>query len=151
MTIYETPKYVIDGVNRLDELMSRHLYGITERQTKYGPSFDTQYLATSNTGHRHELPGAPFTMHAFQWADCKSAMEELEFDGLTFFGYCQNDSCWACKPNFSHPGSGLKLWWYKHAKRVPEANFEPSYGEWRTIERECEDWILAQPFGSFKE
>lgn len=149
MTIQETPSYVMGGVDHLDELLSRHLYGVTERQTPYGLSIDTRYLATSNTGHRHELPGAPFTMHSYQWGDCISEEDPQGGDGVPW-DYCRDENCWACKPNFTHPGSGLKLWWYKHSHRIPEANYAPEYAEWRKIMTDCENWILAQPFGSKK-
>lgn len=133
----ETPKYVTDGVGRLDELISSHIYGVKE-VTRYGSTYlPSDYFATTNSGMVHDLPGAPFTMRAYSWADC-SGWEE--YDGE----YCSNPKCRACEPNFSHPASGLELRWYKHSERGEECNRDVSYEEWRKIERECGDWILAQ-------
>lgn len=139
MTIYETPSYVRHGLEGLDELIASHVY-------KLG-SDNWNTHATSNTGYEHDLPGAPFTFRAFSWADCVRESEQPEW-GFRYTGvpynYCIDPECHACKPQFSHPESGLKLWWYKHVNRIPESNQDVSRGEWLKIQRDCEDWVLAQ-------
>lgn len=127
----ETPSYVRDGVDRLDKMISHHIY--RDYRT-------WNYLATSNTGFIHELPGAPFDMRAYNWGDCIAPVDTGTLD----WEYCTNEKCYACKPNFSFPAANLELRWYKHSNRGRECNREISYEEWRKIERECEDWILAQ-------
>lgn len=136
----ETPKNVTDGVGRLDELISRHIYGVKE-ETRYGSTYlPYNYFATTNSGMIHDLPGAPFTMRAYSWGDCIDPIDTGTLD----WEYCKNPKCRACEPNFSHPASDLELRWYKHSERGEECNREISYEEWRKIERECEDWILTQ-------
>lgn len=137
--MFETPSYITDGINFLDELISRHIYQVKEK-TSYGSTYlPGDYFATANSGHVHELPGAPFTMRAYSWQDCHNWDEESAFE------YCNVPGCVACEPNFSHPATGFKAYWYKHSERGEECNKDLSYTEWREIVRECEDWILAQP------
>lgn len=137
MTIYETPRYIIRGLQGLDELIAEDIYQMPEG------SWDT--YATSNTGFQHELPGAPFSFRSFNWSDCIHEDKEPEGGNGVPWGFCRDETCESCKPQFHHFESGLKLWWYKHASRIPEANREVSKKEWREIQREIEDWALEQP------
>lgn len=138
MTIYETPNYVIKGVQALDSLIAEHIYGDPE-------PYNT--LATVNTGfqHDHVLTEAPFSFRAFNWSDCKNEDQEPEGGYGVPWDYCRDDTCEACKPQFHHFESGLKLWWYKHANRIPEANQKLTLVEWIRTQREIVDWILSQP------
>lgn len=133
--ISETPKYVIRGVEALDELIARHIYGDPD-------PYNT--LATSNTGFVHELPGAPFTMRAYSWADCITDLDDVDNKGRAPYDYCEKPECDSCLPNFTFPETGLKLWWYKHARRIPESNQEISVADWTEIELACNDWVLKQ-------
>lgn len=120
---YDTPGYVTAGIDALDELINEHTYGVRPVQHEYGTYPDTSMYATSNSGQIHELPeGAPFSMRAFDWSDPD------EYD-----------------PNFHHFESGFQAFWYKHSHRGESCNQDISSKAWRTIQRECEDWVLAQP------
>lgn len=76
----ETPKYITDGINRIDELINTHIYRV-KRKFSYGEwSIDYSFMATSNTGMVHELPGAPFTMRAYYWGDCDCGFDDIVLD-----------------------------------------------------------------------
>lgn len=72
-----TPRYIRDGIDRIDELISTHIYKV-KRTFSYGEwSIDYSYLATSNTGMIHDLPGAPFTMRSYYWGYCDCGFDEV--------------------------------------------------------------------------
>lgn len=125
---FGTPGYVTDGINSIDRLISESIYGVREVRNEYGTyaSFDTH--ATSNLGWIHDLPGAPFSMRAYCW--CDGGREGHEED---------------CPPNFHHFESDFQAYWYKHSNRGQTCNQKIGSSEWRKIQRECEDWVLAQP------
>lgn len=76
----ETPGYITDGIGRIDELISTHIYQV-KRKFSYGEwSIDYSFMATSNTGMVHELPGAPFTMRAYHWGDCDCGFDDIVLD-----------------------------------------------------------------------
>lgn len=76
----ETPEYITDGINRIDELINTHIYEV-KRKFSYGEwSIDYSFMATSNTGMVHELPGAPFTMRAYYWGDCDCGFDDIVLD-----------------------------------------------------------------------
>lgn len=60
-------------------------------------------------------------------------------------GVGHTETCGPERPNFEHFESGFEARWYKHSHRGETTNREISSKEWRAIQRECEDWILAQP------
>lgn len=117
-----TPGYVTAGIDAIDEVLREHLYGVRPVMRDYGTFPDYDLSAVSNSGHIHDLPGAPFSMRSYDWSD----PEEYE-------------------PNFHHFESGFKAYWYKHSHRGETCNRDISSADWRKIQRECEDWVLAQP------
>jgi hypothetical protein len=128
---YEPPGYVNTGYNTIDALLSEHLYSVREVNHDYGVSASWDMYATANTGWIHELPeGAPFAMRAYCWCD---GSRQGHGDG--------------CPPNFHHFASDFRAYWYKHGTRGRSCNRDISSADWRKIQRECEDWILAQPRG----
>lgn len=119
---FDTPGYVINGIDFIDELVNEHVYGVREVLRDYGSATDPSLYATANSGHTHELPGAPFTMRSFDWSD----PEEYE-------------------PNFHHLPTGFQASWYKHSHRGTSCNAEVSAKQWREIQADCESWITSQP------
>lgn len=121
-TSIATPGYVTSGIDSIDNLLREHLYGVRPIKHDYGTFSDSDLSAVSNTGQIHYLPTAPFSMRAYDWSD----PDEYE-------------------PNFHHLESGFKAYWYKHSHRGETCNQDISSSDWRKIQRECEDWIIAQP------
>lgn len=124
---YRTPGYVTSGIESIDELAMRHVWGVREVIDKYGPSRD--WGACSNSGVIHELPdGAPFALRSYCWCDGMAKGHEDE-----------------CPPNFHHFATDFRAYWYKHAERGESCNQEITGAQWRGIQRECEDYITSLP------
>jgi len=127
---YQTPGYVNAGYTAIDESISEHLYPARPALHECGTYADWDARATSNTGWIHELDDAPFAMRAYCWCDGGAEGHEE-----------------GCPPNFHHFASDFQAYWYKHGNRGQSCNRDISSADWRKIQRECEDWILAQPRG----
>lgn len=129
---FSTPSFVTAGIDALDALTMEHIYGAREVMGEYG-SYPPDGV-TGRGGGEHIFEGAPFAMRSYYW-DC---MCDLFTD--THDPDCKQDL-----PNFEHFQSGFEARWYKHSHRGETTNREITSKEWRAIQRECEDWILAQP------
>lgn len=123
-----TPGYVNTGINSIDALISEHIYGVRVVQQEYGTYAPLDMRAVVNSGWIHDLPDAPFSLRAYCWCD---GLREGHEDG--------------CPPNFHHFVTGFQAYWYKHGNRGETCNQEITSSEWMKIQRECEDWVLAQP------
>lgn len=123
---YATPGYVTTGIETIDLGISTHIYGVRPAAHDYGVYADDATRAVINSGWVHDLRGAPFELRAYCWCD----------------GGTHADGC---PPNFRHAASGFEAYWYKHSGRGESCNQEVSLFEWQKIQRDCEDWIAAQP------
>jgi len=125
---FPTPGHVSAGIVAIDKMISEHIYGVREVRQEYGTYASYDMYATSNSGWIHDLPGAPFAMRAYCWCDGEQEGHEDE-----------------CPPNFHHFETGFQAYWYKHSNRGQTCSRKITSSEWMKIQRECEDWVLAQP------
>ena len=137
-----TPDYVTNGIILIDEALSWLYYSARETVNRYGERYlSDEYRATTNSGMVHELPGAPFTLRAYSWADCTSP------DAGRGWGPCGGPTCDACAPNFSFPALGFEARWYKHASRGAECNKRVAFTQWLDIQDACLKWIRNNSLG----
>lgn len=121
---FETPGYVTTGIDSIDALIGEHIFAAGERQSYVnGESWSTWEPITGNTGNEFVVEGAPFEMRAYSWSEGDE------------------------RPNFHHFTSDFQAYWYKHSHRGESCNQEISRKDWQAIQRECEDWVTAQPKG----
>lgn len=125
---FPTPEHVGTGIVSIDQMISEHIYGVREVRNEYGTYASFDMHATSNSGWIHDLQGAPFSMRAYCWCDGERPGHEE-----------------GCPPNFHHFETDFQAYWYKHSNRGQTCNQKISSSDWMKIQRECEDWVLAQP------
>ena len=113
-----TPNYVTAGIESIDDLYCRHVEGKDVENT-FRPGRTSKSVEEA-------VVNEVFALRSYNWSE----------------GW---DDDTPGEPNFEHFASGIKAYWYKHAERGETINQLPNRQEWLGIQRECEDWILAQP------
>lgn len=68
-----------------------------------------------------------FNMRTYCWCDGEGEHED------------------GCPPNFEHHGTGLKVYWYKHAARGTSANHKIDPVLWGRIVADCLTSVLPKP------
>jgi hypothetical protein len=174
---YKTPGNVTAGIDAIDALIGEHIYAARDVTRDYGTfSSYTPITSNSGerfvvegapfamrsyswaecdcgfSDHEWDITEMAETdtgLGDIEWDDPRQRVLTAEFNRLLLgSGFTEHkETCTSRLPNFHHFASDFRAYWYKHSHRGESCNQKIDPSAWRAIQRECEDWILAQPKG----